>query len=237
MFKIGILDDDANMRHAIAALLIENQFQPIPMAAISEFSEVQKTIRLDLVLIDLRLRGESGLDLTATIRRSQDLPIIMLSGHADSTDIVVGLRLGADDYLCKPFDPKELIARIQALLRRSGPTQHSPEPDADGVMFGRFTLDHVRRVLFDDAQDIVPMTQTEFDLLCYFVRNPNRVVSRAELVAGLNGDKSDYVDRSIGVLVLRLRRKIEANPQAPAHLQTRRGKGYFFAIADAEAHL
>ena len=231
MYKVGILDDDIGVRNAISALLNENHFLPIPMARISEFHEVQNSVGLDLVLIDFRLRGESGLDLTRDIRKSLNIPIIMISGHAESADITIGLRVGADDFVRKPFDPRELIARIDALLRRvhAKPAKLLANPCTD--FFGDFTLDRERRTLLDGAKSAISLTKTEFDLLDYFVSNPNQIISRMELVCALGEDKAGYGDRSVDVLVMRLRRKIEINPAAPVHLQTRRGKGYFFYIA------
>ena len=231
MYKIGILDDDIGMRNAISTLLTENHFTPVPMTQISEFHEVQCSVGLDLVLIDLRLRGESGLDLTRDIRRSLDIPIIMISGHADSTDITIGLRVGADDFVRKPFDPKELIARIQALLRRvhAKPSKLLTNPGT--VAFGDFTLDRERRTLLDGANTAISLTKTEFNLLDYLVSNPNQIISRIDLICALGEDKAGYSDRSVDVIVMRLRRKIEINPASPVHLQTRRGQGFLFFIA------
>ena len=234
MYKIGILDDDIAVRNAICALLVENHFLPVPMAQISEFHEAQRSVGLDLVLIDLRLRGESGLDLTRDIRQTLNVPIIMLSGHASMTDIIVGLRVGADDFVRKPFDPKELIARIHALIRRVRTKPHEMLTNQDRLAFGDFTLDRDRRTLLDGRQSVISLTKTEFDLLEHFVRNANRIISRMDLVCALGDDKAGYGDRSVDVLVMRLRRKIEINPAAPVHLQTRRGRGYFFHI-DPEA--
>ena len=125
--KIGIVDDEASMRDALVALLTENQFEPVPMANISEYRQTEQKIALDLVLIDLQLRDESGLALAMDIRKSNDLPIVMLTGRGDETDKIVGLEIGADDYLLKPFNPRELVARIRAVLRRYG-RQNIPRP-------------------------------------------------------------------------------------------------------------
>lgn len=231
MYRIGILDDDIGVRNAISALLTENHFLPVPMSQISEFYEVQNSVTLDLVLIDFRLRGESGLDLTRDIRRSSGVPIIMISGQADTTDITISLHVGADDFVRKPFDPKELIARIHALLRRmrAKPSKLLENPGI--VSFGDYTLDRERRTLLDGAKTAISLTKTEFDLLDYLVGNPNQIISRMDLVCALGEDKAGYGDRSVDVLIMRLRRKIEINPAAPLHLQTRRGQGYFFFIA------
>ena len=118
--RIGIVDDEVGMRDALVALLSDNQFEPVPMESSADFAVVRKSVDLDLVIIDLQLRGESGLELAKDIRRSQDLPIVMLTGRGDETDKIIGLEVGADDYLLKPFNPRELIARIRAVLRRYG---------------------------------------------------------------------------------------------------------------------
>jgi len=219
------------VRNAISALLSENHFLPVPMARSSEFYEVQNSVGLDLVLIDLRLRGESGLDLTRGIRKSLDVPIIMISGHANTTDITIGLHVGADDFVRKPFDPKELIARIHALLRRIRAKPLKLNENQGTIAFGDFILDRERRTLLDRAKTAISLTKTEFDLLDYLVGNPNQIISRMDLVRALGEDKAGYGDRSVDVLIIRLRRKIEINPAAPLHLQTRRGQGYFFLIA------
>jgi DNA-binding response OmpR family regulator len=122
--RIGIVDDEEGMREALSALLAENQFEPVPMECIADFTVVSKSVKLDLVLIDLRLRDESGLELAKVIRKTEDLPIVMLTGQGDETDKIVGLEIGADDYMLKPFNPRELVARIKAVLRRYNPNTH-----------------------------------------------------------------------------------------------------------------
>lgn len=231
--KIGIVDDEASMRDALVALLSENQFDPIPMANISEYREAEQRDALDLVLIDLQLRDESGLTLAMEIRKSNDIPIVMLTGRGDETDKIVGLEVGADDYLLKPFNPRELVARIRAVLRRygkSGSTTFAPSENAR-FSFGRLTIDPKLRILFDETDDEIALTNAEYRLLDYFLSRPNEVIPRVELLAELGSDLTKYVDRTVDVLILRLRRKIEKNPSKPVHLQTRRGQGYIF-VAD-----
>ena len=228
--KIGIVDDEASMRDALVALLTENQFEPVPMANISEYRQTEQKIALDLVLIDLQLRDESGLALTMDIRKSNDLPIVMLTGRGDETDKIVGLEIGADDYLLKPFNPRELVARIRAVLRRYGKAEHTAtgtsEPGRLG--FGRLTVDQKERVLFDESGAEISLTNAEYRLLEYFLCRPNEIIPRVDLLAELGSDLTKYVDRTVDVLILRLRRKIEENPSKPVHLQTRRGQGYIF---------
>ena len=228
--KIGIVDDEASMRNALMALLVKNQFDPVPMANISEYREAARDISLDLVLIDLQLRDESGLALAMDIRKTSDLPIVMLTGRGDETDKIVGLEVGADDYLLKPFNPRELVARIRAVLRRYGKvdavTPATTDPARRG--FGRLRVDQKSRALFDETDTEISLTNAEYRLLEYFLERPNQIITRVELLSELGNDLTKYVDRTIDVLILRLRRKIEENPSKPVHLQTRRGQGYVF---------
>jgi DNA-binding response OmpR family regulator len=228
--KIGIVDDEAGMRDALVALLYENQFEPVPMASSDDFAVVQKTVELDLVLIDLQLRGESGLALAMDIRRSGNLPIVMLTGRGDETDKIVGLEIGADDYMLKPFNPLELIARIRAVLRRYGKGE-LVQPDVTSghsAAFGSLSIDRENRVLSDTSGTEISLTNAEYRLLDFFLSRPNEIIPRVELLAEIGSDLTRYMDRTIDVLILRLRRKIEENPSKPTHLQTRRGQGYIF---------
>lgn len=233
---IGIVDDEASMRDALVVLLQEHQFNPIPMASVSEFNNHDELGNLDLVLIDLQLNDESGLALAVDIRRNRDLPIVMLTGRGDETDKIVGLEIGADDYLLKPFNPRELVARIRAVLRRYGKSEIAApiEDDQTSVFFGTMTLNKKHRVLFDEIQNEIPLSNAEYRLLDYFLERPNIVVTRVELLSELGNDLTKYVDRTIDVLILRLRRKIEKNPSKPVHLQTRRGQGYIFIKEQAD---
>ena len=229
--KIGIVDDEAGMRAALAALLTENQFEPVPMASSKEFKEVYEAGDLDLVLIDLQLRGESGLALAMDIRRTGNLPIVMLTGRGDETDTIVGLEVGADDYMLKPFNPRELIARIRAVLRRYAkgePAQLPADNSGRHVALGRLRVDRENRILTGPSGDEISLTNAEYRLLDFFLGRPNEVIPRVDLLAEIGSDLSRYMDRTIDVLILRLRRKIEENPSKPVHLQTRRGQGYIF---------
>jgi len=227
--RIGIVDDEAGMRDALVALLSENQFEPVPMESSADFAVVSKSISLDLVIIDLQLRGESGLELAMDIRRSQDLPIVMLTGRGDETDKIVGLEVGADDYLLKPFNPRELIARIRAVLRRYGKGTQTPVQDtSDQIAFGGFIVNRVERIVSAENGVEISLTNAEYRLLDFFLDHPNEVIARVDLLSEIGSDLTRYMDRTIDVLILRLRRKIEDNPSKPVHLQTRRGQGYIF---------
>lgn len=231
--KIGIVDDEAGVRDALVALLSENQFEPVPMATSNDFHVVQKSVDLDLVLIDLQLRGESGLALAMDIRRAGNLPIVMLTGRGDDTDKIVGLEVGADDYMLKPFNPRELIARIRAVLRRYGKGDLVVASGGSGFAFGGLRVDRDNRILTDPRGDEITLTNAEYRLLDYFLSRPDEVIPRVELLAEIGSDLTRYMDRTIDVLILRLRRKIEENPSKPVHLQTRRGQGYIFVTGSA----
>lgn len=238
--KIAIVDDDLDVRLALKSLLSENGFDPLPMASSREFLELGEKPDVDLALIDLRLKGESGLVLAMHIRKHMDMPIVMLTGVGDEGDKIVGLEAGADDYLTKPFNPRELLARIRAVLRRYGKVPHTgpqSSPDHDVVQFGDKILNRTKRELYDDTGVEIPLTNGEYRLLEVFLRKPDEVIRREDLLAQLGSDLSHYVDRTIDVLILRLRRKIETVPSKPVHLQTRRGLGYVFVRAPESAAL
>jgi len=233
------VDDEAAMRDALVALLADNQFDPVPLANIAEYHAVEANTALDLVLIDLQLRDESGLTLAMDIRRTRDLPIVMLTGRGDETDKIVGLEIAADDYILKPFNPRELVARIRAVLRRYGKSDERPMAaiDPSRVPLGRLTVDQKQRILFDQAGDEISLTNAEYRLLDYFLKRPNEIIPRVELLTELGNDLTKYVDRTVDVLILRLRRKIEQNPSKPVHLQTRRGQGYIFVTGTTHGQL
>jgi DNA-binding response OmpR family regulator len=227
---VAIIDDDPDLRHSVAELLAENGFIPLPLADGASFMALGPRPRVDMALIDLRLRGENGLILAIRIRETLGLPIMMLTGRGDEMDKIIGLETGADDYMMKPFNPRELLARLRAVLRRTGhPALQPPDRSSSTILpFGQFRLDQTRRELLGPDGAEIPLTNAEYRLLDYFLRHPDRVIPRTELLTELGNDLSQYMDRTIDVLILRLRRKIEAVPSKPVHLQTRRGLGYIF---------
>ncbi len=191
----------------------------------------------DLIVMDLMLPGEDGLSLVRSLKARWSVPVLMLSARGEEMDRVIGLEVGADDYMPKPFGPRELLARVRALIRRTG----VPSPAVDGigagagsasadlawVHFGPFALDAAGHRLMRDGTE-VSLTTAEFELLVALATRPNRVLSRDTLVDLLKGYDRDPFDRSIDNRVTRLRRKIEANPTAPAYIRTVRGEGYLF---------
>ncbi|MFW8595536.1 response regulator transcription factor [Cribrihabitans neustonicus] len=227
---IAIVDDDPDVRDTLAALMRGSGFEPICCENIAAFLALGDPPPVDLALIDLRLQGESGLTLAIHIRERYDIPIVMLTGAGDEIDKIIGLETGADDYLIKPFNPRELVARIRAVLRRYGLGSLKPA-NGQGIAFGTMRVDvQSRRLLNRDGEEI-PLTNAEYRLLEYFARNPERVIPRPELLEELGSDMQRYVDRTIDVLILRLRRKIETVPSKPVHLQTRRAQGYVFHLS------
>jgi len=234
--KIAVIDDDGEVRLGLQALLQDNGFDPVLMRGSQEFYDLGPAPDIDLALIDLKLRGESGLILAIHIREQHNLPIVMLTGVGGEIDKIVGLETGADDYLMKPFNPRELIARIRAVLRRyntAAPVAKPPSNSHETVEFGDKMLDFTKRELLDPKGDEIPLTNAEYRLLELFLRRPDTIIPRPELLAELGSDLSQYVDRTIDVLILRLRRKIETVPSKPQHLQTRRGQGYIFVLNPA----
>lgn len=229
---IAIVDDDENVRETLSALMRESGFDAVCCPNISSFVALGDPPPVDLALVDLRLRGESGLTLAIHIRERYEIPIVMLTGVGDEIDKIIGLETGADDYLIKPFNPRELVARIRAVLRRYGHGVSKPGASSgQWIVFGMKRIDVQTRRLLDAEGEEIPLTNAEYRLLEYFARNPNRVIPRPELLEELGSDMQRYVDRTIDVLILRLRRKIEPVPSKPVHLQTRRGQGYFFHLS------
>jgi len=193
------------------------------------FAELERQ-PCDLVVLDVMLPNEDGLSLCRRLRASSHIPVIMLTAMGDQTDRIVGLEMGADDYLPKPFDARELLARVKAVLRRSTLPRVATEP-ADtrpAIVFAGWRLDLARRELRSPDNMMVPLSGVEFDLLLAFAEHPHRVLSRDQLLDLARGRGHDAFDRSIDVQVSRLRRKIDAEPEAPSLIQTIRNGGYMF---------
>jgi two-component system OmpR family response regulator len=183
---------------------------------------------VDLVILDVMLPGRSGLELCREIRARQATPIIMLTAVNETTDRVVGLELGADDYVPKPFDPRELLARVRAVLRRNGAKEEKRPPARQIWRFAGWTMDCSRRRLVAPGDVRIELTAAEFNLLHTFVRSAQRVLTRDQLIELSGGDGGINYDRSIDILVSRLRRKMEDDPKRPTLIQTVRSGGYQF---------
>ncbi|PMS19785.1 DNA-binding response regulator [Trinickia dabaoshanensis] len=227
-----VVDDDEAVRDLIAAYLSENDMRVSVAADGKQMAEVLKDEAIDLVVLDLRLPGEDGIDIARKIRECSSLPIIVVSGRRDEADRVMALELGADDYLTKPFSSRELLARVRALLRRSAAAvaPSGRQLDARAYRFAGWQLNIGTRKLTTPAGENVPLTNGEFCLLSAFLSAPGRVLTREQLLEA-SRLYDDVYDRSIDVQILRLRRKIEENPSRPEFIKTERGAGYVFSAA------
>jgi two-component system OmpR family response regulator len=232
-----VVDDDPVMRDLIADYLHDQEFRASEAGGGREMARILAEDAVDLVLLDLKLVEEDGLELMRQLRCRLDLPIIILTGHRrDEIDRVVGLELGADDYLTKPFSLRELLARIRAVLRRSKAREPAPAPAPEKggskrtrYRFAGWDLDLRTRRLTSPAGEPVPLTKGEFGLLMAFLQRPQQVLSREQLLAASRAHDDEVFDRSIDVQILRLRRKLEADPSEPEFIKTERGAGYIFA--------
>jgi len=226
--RILIVDDDPALRELLKRYLGEQGFAVVAVNDGTAMDHYLGEHAADLIILDLMLPGEDGLSIAKRVRNSRDTPILMLSARGEDIDRIVGLEVGADDYLAKPFNPRELLARIRAILRRRQPEGNEIPENTQLYTFGSYKLDLANRTLTCNAEKVT-LTSGEFSLLNIFVQHPNRVLSRDTLVDMLSGyDRSPY-DRSIDVKVTRLRRKIEADPTAPIFIQTVWGEGYRFS--------
>jgi len=227
-----VVEDDPALRTLLMRLLREEGFQSLSAAHGAEMARVLETNTVDLILLDVMLPGSNGFDLCRLVRRDSDVPIVMLSARQDETDRLIGLELGADDYIGKPFSKKELIARIRAILRRTKGGSQASEPRGHQRMtFSGWSLDPGRRELLSPDGAFVDLSGAEFDLLLAFVSSPQRVIGRERLLEMSRARFSDASDRSIDVLVSRLRRKLAVSGQAEPLLRTVRGVGYIFTPA------
>jgi len=228
--RILVVDDDPQTRHLVVRYLLENGFQASGARDAREMREVLGAADIDLIVLDVMLPGASGLELCREVRQRSTTPVIMLTAKGDETDRIVGLEIGADDYLAKPFSVRELLARIKAVLRRRG--THPPLVGNAGqcLRFNGWTLDLTRRELLSPAGAVVELSTGEYDLLVAFAEHPQRVLSRERLLDLARNRIAAGFDRSIDVQVSRLRSKIESDG-GPPMIKTVRGIGYMFTPA------
>jgi DNA-binding response OmpR family regulator len=227
-----VVEDDGTMRHLVTNYLEEHDIRAVSASRRDEVAGLLARSQPDLVVLDLRLGQEDGLDLLREIRAQSDVPIIITTGHRrDEVDRVVGLELGADDYITKPFGLRELLARIRAVLRRRETGQAAAQRDAEKgrCRFGNWHLDRRHRRLTNSRGEPISLTKGEYALLIAFLDAPQRPLSREHLLQATRIHE-DVFDRSIDVQVLRLRRKLESDRTAPSIIQTERGVGYIFAL-------
>ena len=229
------LDDDAPIRALLQAYLCDNDLRCTAVATGAELADVMRREQVDLVVLDVRLQGEDGMLIARRLREGSTIPILMLSGRTDEADRVMGLELGADDYLTKPFSQRELLARIRALLRRARAQANVTDAlaKARAYRFAGWELNIGLRRLRDPNGQVVELTNGEFSLLAAFLCAPRRTLTREQLLDLSRLHNAEVYDRSIDVQILRLRRKIEVDRSRPTFIVTQRGLGYVFD-ADVE---
>jgi len=230
-----VVDDDREILALLSQFLGRHGFRVATARNGVEMDKQLKLARIDLVVLDLMLPGEDGLSLCRRLRAGGATPVIMLTAMGEETDRIVGLELGADDYLAKPFNPRELLARIKAVLRRSGGSSAASPPAATPARrileFAGWRFDLAQRCLQAPNGETLPLSAGEFELLAAFAQHPRRVLTRDYLLDLARGRSAMPFDRTIDVQVSRLRRKIEANPVEPTLIKTVRGGGYIFTPA------
>ncbi|AYC33383.1 response regulator [Pseudomonas cavernae] len=229
--RVLAVDDDVEVRQLLQDYLGGHGYQ-VSVAADSQGMRAHLAQQLpDVVLLDVGLPGEDGLSLARFLREHHDLPVIMISGAGTPLDRIVGLEVGADDYLAKPFDPRELLARLKTVLRRYSRSPVAADPGVEAeprLAVGDCRLDLQRHLLFDAAGAEIPLTAMEFELLSVFVQRPNRPLSRDQLLNLTQQRDWNPFDRSIDIRIARLRRKLETDPDKPQLIRTVRGVGYMF---------
>lgn len=258
IIKILVVDDDKGLRDLLQRYLTGQGFEVFTVADAVEMDAFFNRQTVDLLILDLMLPGEDGLSIARRLRASSELPIIILSAKGEEVEKIIGLEMGADDYLAKPFNPRELLARIRAILRRQGTAKPYPEKQVSGSDISQKPLENNKKdtnsadkEIADDAHEIykfgsysldvsnyrfycnereVSLTAGEFSLLHIFVTHPNRVLSRDQLMDLMKGYERSPFDRSIDIRVTRLRKKIESDPKDPQYIRTVWGAGYLFSL-------
>ncbi len=232
--RILVVDDEPQMRTLLRNVFEREGFSVGEAGNGAELFEGLRASPVSLVTLDLTLGGEDGLALAREVRARYDVPIIMISAKADEVDRIVGLELGADDYICKPFNLREALARVRAVLRRyeprNGAHAAAASPGRERYSFGGMTIDLASRDLASASGEKIALTTAEFDLLCLMLKRPLRVMSRDAIMDLLKGHEWSPVDRTIDTLVARLRKKIERDPNAPVFIKSVRGVGYLFSV-------
>jgi two-component system OmpR family response regulator len=227
---ILVVDDDREIRDLLAKFLERQRFR---VTAVRDAREARRALpngHFQLIVLDLMMPGESGLDFARWLRANSNIPMVMLTALGEETDRIIGLELGADDYVAKPFNPRELLARVRAVLRRAGESSDKREPaPARGLQFAGWTLEPARRRLLNPDGVEVPLTGGEYDLLVALVDRANKVLTRDMLLDLLRGRQAGPFDRAIDVAISRLRRKLEDDGRRAQLIKTVRGGGYVLA--------
>lgn len=227
--RIAVVEDDPEISRMMVSFMTDHGFDVSAARSGRDLDKVMSGGKIDCVILDVGLPGEDGLSICKRLRGKSSVPIIMVTARGTETDRIVGLELGADDYLPKPFSPRELVARVKAVIRRAGAQEQAAAPAQPQVlMFEGWKLDMARRQLFDPAGAPRSLTSGEFNVLALFCTHPRKVLSRDDLLELLHGRAAAVFDRSIDVQISRLRRKIETNLKDPTFIKTIRYGGYFF---------
>jgi len=221
---ILVVDDDARIRDLLKRFLTRNGYLVTVARDAAHASRLLQSLAFDMLVVDVMMPGEDGFSLTRRLRGEIDAPILLLTARGGTDDRIEGLEAGADDYLPKPFEPRELLLRIAAILRRAAPPP-VPEPAPKTIVLGEARFDILRGEL-RRGDEVVRLTSTEQALMRVFSRQANEPVSRARLAEELGGTAGEVQERAVDVQITRLRRKIEVDPKAPRYLQTVRGSGY-----------
>lgn len=230
MFNVLIVDDDEELLVLLKKFLERYDFS-VALAGSGAQMDAQMTRKhFDALILDVMLPGEDGLSLCKRVRAVSHIPIIMLTAVTETTDRIVGLELGADDYLAKPFDARELLARIRALLRRATRPTLSAGEHHPSLLFGHWRLNLAKRELRSPNMTLVPLSSGEFELLLAFLEHPQRLLTREQLIDYARGSSHEVFDRSIDVQISRIRRKIEVNTRSPEMIRTVRNAGYIFTV-------
>lgn len=226
---ILVIDDDPDIRALLCDYLQSQDFEVACAADAAQARAAMERRKPDLVVLDIGLPGEDGLSVARYVREQHDIGIIMVSGAGDTLDRIIGLEVGSDDYLAKPFDLRELRARIRSVLRRYPRRDQTPAELSPGVVkMGRVSFDVDARHLLDDQGGEIPLTSSEYELLKTLVERPRRVLSRDQIMNLIHNRDWVPYDRSIDILVTRLRRKVEVDPAHPRLIKTVRGTGYMY---------
>ena len=230
---ILVVDDHPDIRDALARYLKEHGYRVTTADRAQSARQTLETSAIDLVVLDIMMPGEDGLSLCRDLRATTSLPVILLTAMAEDTDRIIGLEMGADDYVTKPFNPRELLARIKAVLRRTGamPKAGGSEPPGTVYRFAGWTFDPGAQSLIGADGEATPLSTGESLLLGVFVRHPGRVLNRDQLLDLTRGRSAQLFDRAIDNQVSRLRKKIEQDARNPEFIKTHWGGGYSFAVA------
>ena len=226
-----VVDDDREIRRLLEEYLTQSGYRVTTVGDGRAMRRALDEHRIDLVVLDLMLPGEDGLSLCRGLRAQSNMPVLMLTARGSEIDRIVGLEMGADDYLAKPFNPRELLARVKSILRRAKSLPHQQAPtDVSAYRFGGWTLDVATRNIMAADGLVVPLSGSEFRLLRVFLEHPQIVLSRDQLLELVSGRETIAFDRSIDVLIGRLRKRLKDDGKEPSLIKTERGTGYVLAV-------